>query len=166
MRRSLPGVALVACVLAGCGGGGSEEPAASSPAGTPPPVETATPQPLAYAGGARAALAGGAIGVVDLENRAGVEPRSMDVNAEQELSGLRWSGWGGDRATGRGQVSTLVCDPNCATGRRESSRAVIVLSEPRRCKGRRYYTRSTMTYAEPGNGRTRAPDTYLRTPPC
>ena len=33
-------------------------------------------------------------------------------------------------------------------------------------RGRRFYTRSTMTYKEPGTGRTRAPDTYLRTPPC
>jgi hypothetical protein len=166
MRR----VALLAlCVAAGgCGGGGSEEPASApaSRAATPPPAETATPQPLAYTAGSRAALAAGAIGVVDLSNRAAVEPRAMDVNREQQLSGLRWSGWGGARATGRGDVSTLVCDPSCATGRRETSRAVIVLSLPRRCGERRYYTRSTMTYEEPGTGRTRAPDTYLRTPPC
>ena len=43
---------------------------------------------------------------------------------------------------------------------------MIVLSKPRRCGGARFYTRSTMTYKEPETGRTRAPDTYLRTPPC
>ena len=25
----------------------------------------------------------------------------MDVNSEQQLSDLRWSGWGSERATGR-----------------------------------------------------------------
>ena len=89
----------------------------------------------------------------------------MDVNAEQTLDGLRWSGWGNASATGRGKVDTLVCDPTCATGRREHSSAEIVLSKPRRCGGR-FYTRSSMTYEEPGTHRTRAPDTYLRTPPC
>ena len=90
----------------------------------------------------------------------------MDVNREQRLDGLRWSGWGSPRTTGRGEVETLICDPTCATGRLERSTAVIVLSKPRRCGGRRFYTRSSMTYEEPKTGRTRAPDTYLRTPPC
>ena len=124
-----------------------------------------TPQPLRYGPGARARLAAGAIGVVDLANRATIEPALMDVNQEQRLDGLRWSGWGSPRTTGRGDVDTLICDPNCATGRRERSTAVIVLSKPRRCGARRFYTRSTMTYEEPKTGRTRAPDTYLR-PPC
>jgi hypothetical protein len=166
MRRA---AAVALCVaVGGCGGGGGEEPAPAPAArsGTPSPAEAASPQPLAYTAGARAALAGGAVGVVDLSNRAGVEPRSMDVNREQQLSRLRWSGWGGARATGRGDVSTLVCDPSCATGRRETSRAVIVLSSPRRCGASRFYTRSTMTYEDPGTRHTRAPDTYLRTPPC
>ena len=90
----------------------------------------------------------------------------MDVNREQRVGGLRWSGWGAARTTGRGDVRTLICEPNCAGGRIEHSSAVIVLSAPRRCRGGRFYTRSSMTYEEPGTGRTRAPATYLRTPPC
>jgi hypothetical protein len=166
---------LAACLaVAGCGGGdGGEEratPAAgvgSEPPATSPSVDAVTtPQPLHYLAGAKAALAAGRIAVVDLSNRAGVEPATMDVNREQTLDGLRWSGWGNASATGRGKVDTLVCDPTCATGRREQSTAVIVLSKPRRCGGRRFYTRSSMTYEEPDTNRTRAPDTYLRTPPC
>jgi hypothetical protein len=161
---------LGACVaLAGCGGGGGarDERAAATPAAPTPSVDpVTTPQPLRYRPGARAGLAAGQIGVVDLANRAGIEPAKMDVNAEQTLDGLHWSGWGNDSATGRGRVDTLVCDPTCATGRLERSSAVIVLSKPRRCKSGRFYTRSTMTYVEPGTDRTRAPDTYLRTPPC
>jgi hypothetical protein len=48
----------------------------------------------------------------------------------------------------------------------EHSNGVVVLSAPKRCGKRRFYTRSSMTYEEPGSGRTRAPATYLRTPPC
>ena len=149
---------------AGCGGGDREAPAAHSTRASAPVAAETTPQPLAYSRGARAALAGGGVAVVDLANRVGVRPERMDVNAEQTLRGLRWTGWGLVRATGRGRVRTLVCDPTCATGRLEASRAVIVLSSPRRCGGRRFYTRASMTYEE--RGRTRAPDTYLRTPPC
>ena len=170
MTRRALSCTLAACLgVAGCGGDderaaapgvGGEPPAASS---TVSPVTT--PQPLRYPPGARARLAAGAVGVVDLGNRAAIEPALLVVNREQQLEGLRWSGWGSPRTTGRGDVDTLICDPNCATGRRERSTAVIVLSRPRRCGARRFYTRSTMTYEEPKTGRTRVPDTYLR-PPC
>ena len=173
--RALSCALAVCLAVVGCGGGdGREEPAAApaaagvggepaAPSATADPVTT--PQPVRYGRGARPRLAAGAIGVVDLGNRAAIEPALMDVNREQRLEGLRWSGWGNARTTGRGDVDTLICDPNCATGRHEHSTAVIVLSEPQRCGKRRFYTRSTMTYEEPKTGRTRAPDTYLR-PPC
>lgn len=171
--RRGPICVLAACLaVAGCGGG--DETAAAPAAGTggEPPAATAsvapeaTAQPLGYRPGAKAQLAAGAVGVVDLANRAAIAPRKMDVNGEQTLAALRWSGWGNASATGRGELETLVCDPTCATGRLERSTAVIVLSKPKRCGGHRFYTRSTMTYKEPKTGRTRAPDTYLRTPPC
>ena len=156
----------LALALGACGGGSSERSVkpAATPFGTVPPA--ATPQPLDYVGGARTALKGGAVAVVDLENRVAIEPARMDVNAEQELSGLRWSGWGSARATGRGSVRTLICDPNCLSGRLGRSRGEVVLSEPKDCGGSRYYTRSSMTYEDPDTGKTRAPATYLRTPPC
>jgi hypothetical protein len=165
--RATAALAIAGCLAwAGCGGE-KEEPAATRAAATPvgtPVAAESTPQPLAYGPGARAGLAAGGVAVVDLANRVGIEPRRMDVNAEQSLSGLRWSGWGRARATGRGQVETVVCEPTCATGRLEAADGVIVLSALRLCGGRRFYTRSSMTYDE--QGRTRAPDTYLRTPPC
>jgi hypothetical protein len=167
-------LACLAVAAAGCGGGASDVVRATPAAGaggqpatsTPSVSPVTTPQPLRYLHGARAAMAAGQIAVVDLSDRVGVQPASMDVNAEQTLDALRWSGWGNASATGRGKVDTLVCDPTCATGKRETSKAEIVLSKPRLCGRRRFYTRSTMTYVEPGTDRTRAPDTYLRTPPC
>jgi hypothetical protein len=172
MRAGLTCLLALSLAVAGCGGGDEERAAApAAGVGGAPPTTTsvapeATPQPLAYGPGAKARLAAGAIGVVDLKNRAAVEPRTMQVNSEQALDGLRWTGWGDATVTGRGGLDTLICDPTCATGRLERSTAMIVLSKPQRCGGRRFYTRSTMTYKEPGTGRTRAPDTYLRTPPC
>jgi hypothetical protein len=158
--------ALAVCLaLAGCGGGSDHAvrpPVKAS--GTAPPEPT--PQPLAYASGAREALKGGAIGVADFTYRVAVAPSRMDINREQRLSKLRWSGWGSAQATGRADLRTLICDPTCAQGLYQESRAQVVLSAPKRCGGRRFYTRATMTYQDPETGKTRAPATYLRTPPC
>jgi hypothetical protein len=159
--------ALAVClVLAGCGGGSSEHATTPKVKATGTAWPTPTPQPLDYAGGAKAALEGGAVGVVDLSNRVAIQPSRMAVNAEQELSRLRWSGWGSPRATAQGEVRTLVCDPSCMNGRLGYSRGEIVLSAPKTCGGDRFYTRASMTYEDPDTHKTRAPATYLRTPPC
>ena len=150
--------------LGGCGG--SSEHAATpkvKATGTAPPAPPPDP-PLAYAGGAKAALDRGAIGVADSAWRVAVEPSKMDVNSDQRLSGLRWSGWGSARASGHGDVRTLICEPTCAQGVYEDSRAGLVLSEPKRCGGRRFYSRASVTYEDPKTKKTRAPATYLRTP--
>jgi hypothetical protein len=168
--RVRSGLLVLALAVAGCGGGASQEeratPAARASAGSGPLPPTPTPQPLAYAPGAKKALAAGGIAVVDLTDRVAIAPSKLVVNREQSLEGVKWSGWGAPETTGHGDVSTLVCEPNCATGTRATSRATIVLSRPRRCGNRRFYTRSSMTYEEPETGKTRAPATYLRTPPC
>jgi hypothetical protein len=167
--RVLAWTLAVGLVVAGCGGSSSKEArtAAGAGAGHEALPPTPTPQALAYARGAKDALAGGGIAVVDLENRVLVAPSKMDVNAEQRLTRLRWSGWGSERATGHADVRTLTCEPNCAQGLYKRSRAELVLSAPKRCGGgRRFYTRASMTYRDPETGRTRAPATYLRTPSC
>jgi hypothetical protein len=168
VRRGLACAAAVwlALALAACGGDSSQRTATPkvTATGTAPPAPT--PQPLDYVGDARTALKRGAIAVVDFSNRVVVAPSRMDVNAEMKLSRLRWSGWGSERATARGDLRTLICEPTCANGLLEHSRGDLVLSAPKRCGKGRFYTRSSMTYEEPGTGKTRAPATYLRTPPC
>ena len=165
-RLACAPVVSLALVLAACGGDSSERTATPkvTASGTAPPAPP--PQRLDYVGDAQAALERGAIAVVDFSNRVVVEPSRMDVNREQRLSGLRWSGWGSAHATARGEVRTLICEPTCANGLLEHSRGDLVLSAPKRCGEQRFYTRSTMTYADPDTGKTRAPATYLRTPPC
>jgi hypothetical protein len=165
VRRGLACALAVGVVLAGCGGGSEH---ATTPAvkatGTAPPEPT--PPALAYANGAREALKGGAIGVADFTYRVAVAPSTMNINREQRLSKLRWSGWGSEQATGSADVRTLICDPTCAQGLYQESRAEVVLSAPKRCGGQRFYTRASMTYEDPKTGKTRAPATYLRTPSC
>lgn len=167
MRGAVAAGSVVVLLLAGCGGGDDDVQEAPSAApvttsSTPPP--SPTPQRLVFGKTVEGELARGAIAVVDLRNRVGVEPSALSINREQTLSGLRWRGWGGSTATGTGDVETLVCEPSCALGKLEHSRATLALSAPRRCEGRRYYTKASMTYEEEGSGRTRAPAAYLRTP--
>jgi hypothetical protein len=167
VTRGLACAAAVCFALAlGACGGGSEHAVAPkvTATGTAPPAPP--PYPLDYVGGAKAALKRGAIAVADFSFRVAVEPPRMDVNAEQRLTAVRWSGWGNDRATGRADLRTLICEPNCAQGLYQDSRAEIVLSAPKTCGGQRFYTHSSMTYADPDTGKTRAPATYLRTPSC
>lgn len=165
MRRGLACTVVACVVLAGCGGGSEHAVTPRVTAtGTAPPAPP--PPKLVYVGGAKAELQSGAVGVADSSLRVAVEPSQMDVNSEQRLSRLRWSGWGGEQTTGRADVRTLICDPNCAQGLYQDSRAEIVLSAPKTCGGQRFYTRSSMTYEDPDTGKTRAPSTYLRTPPC
>lgn len=150
--------------LAGCGG--SSEPASApvKASGTVPPEPT--PPALSYASGAREALQGGAIAVADFTYRVAVAPSTMNINREQRLSKLRWTGWGSARTSGRGDLRTLICEPTCAQGVFQDAQGVVVLSAPKRCGDQRFYTRSSMTYDDPDTGKTRAPATYLRTPPC
>jgi hypothetical protein len=165
VRRGLACAVAVCLAVAGCGGGSEHavKPRVTA-TGTAPPEPT--PPPLAYASGAREALKDGAIGVADFTYRVAVAPSGMNINREQRLSKLRWSGWGSERATGSADVRTLICDPNCAQGIYQESRAQVVLSAPKRCGGQRFYTRASMTYEDPDTHKTRAPATYLRTPSC
>jgi hypothetical protein len=158
-------VLVLALALGACGDDSGHAVAPKVTAtGTAPPAPT--PQPLDYVGGAKAALKRGATAVADFTFHVAVQPPRMDVNAEQRLTQVRWTGWGNDRATGRADLRTLICEPNCAQGLYQDARAEIVLSAPKTCGGMRFYTRSSMTYDDPDTHKTRAPSTYLRTPPC
>jgi hypothetical protein len=76
-------------------------------------------------------------------------PRSWDsgcTGGSAKFSGLRWTGWGTNRATGRGTVSLRVCDPSCPDGYYRKVPGRLVLTRPIRCKGTRMYSRARLVY--------------------
>jgi len=164
----------LALAVAGCGGGEEpvEVPAGAVPtAQAPPAAPAATPRipeetgpELSVPREVRRQLREGATGVVDLENEASVEPRSLRANKEQVLSELRWEDWGERRTVGRGTVRTLDCQPTCGRGLVSRSPATLTLSAPRVCGSRRFYSQAKLVYRDELQRRERESRVYLRTP--
>jgi hypothetical protein len=161
-------VVFAALLAAGCGGAAERAASAGTPAPTPRATATAAVTPAHLRARIRPATArqldAGAVGVVGFDLRGGVAPSALMVNKEQTLQGLRWSGWGAATASGRGQVRTVVCDPTCAEGRLEYSRATVVLSRVRTCGRRRFYTAAKVTYLDPSRRRTLTPSALVGSP--
>jgi len=139
-------------VLAGCGSDLAEGPGAAP---TPAPAETPLPDP---GPAARGELAAGELGVVDFTGRTAARPVTLTPNKDQILRGIEWSGWGRARATGRGTLEVLECEPTCAQGQTDRVPAVLVLSGPRTCGTQRYYGEAKLR----ADGQ--APAVFLRTP--
>ncbi len=170
MTRISQRLALAATVLvtiAGCGGaGGAEIPAEPAQA---PPVAAATEPPdpgpdLRITDAVRDRLENGDVGVVDFAGVASIAPRGLRPNKEQELSKLRWTGWGGRRAIGTGEIEMLECSPTCGRGLVYHGRATLTLTEPRACGARRYYAQARLTTTDPETDDPVEPAVYLRTP--
>ncbi len=122
----------------------------------PPPV---VPKMVAVTDAVKAKLEGGAIAVVGVEGVAGVRPTTLDVAADQTISGLRWSRWGTGGARGTGTLRTLDCDPTCAQGSLSTEPAMVELSAPASCPQGRFFSRAAV---RPQSGR--APASYVRAP--
>ena len=120
MTRAGSRVRLVACLaLAGCGCGGGSERARRADRrprpGTAPPGADAAAARLRGRGArgagsaARSAVADSTYRVARRADDDGRQPRAAPRRPALE-------GWGSAQATGRGDVRTLICDPNCAQG--------------------------------------------------
>jgi len=138
--------------LAGCGSDLAEGPGAQT---TPAPAGTPLPDP---GPATRGELEPGELGVVDFTGRAAARPATLTPNKDQILRRIEWSGWGGARATGRGTLEVLECEPTCAQGQTDRVPAVLTLSAPRTCGAQRYYGEATLR----ADGQ--APAVFLRTP--
>jgi tRNA A-37 threonylcarbamoyl transferase component Bud32 len=57
-------------------------------------------------------------------------PRQIGLSADgsRVVSGLSWTGWGGQRATGTGTLQIDDCQPNCASGKDTGYPATVTLS--------------------------------------
>ena len=68
-------------------------------------------------------------------------PRQIVVTADGSVaySDLIWTGWGSDRAVGRGRAGVNDCDPSCAGGTTQFEPVTVIASDPGLCNGMKYY---------------------------
>ena len=64
------------------------------------------------------------------EGYSGVRPSSIALSgdATYQITGITWSSWGPNTATGTGTSGVLDCNPSCAAGSDTPTRTTIVLS--------------------------------------
>ena len=153
--------ALVALVVAGCGSA-RERPASARTFSTP---GTGTlpqaPEPPArhVPATVQARLDAGHVAVVDVTGHAGYKPTALEIAQDAELTGMTWSRWGADGATGTGTLAYNACNPTCAAGADKRLRVTVELSAPRSCPAGAFFDRSKVT---PSSGA--APASFLRAP--
>jgi hypothetical protein len=60
---------------------------------------------------------------------------------------LVWQGWGQATSTGRGIISYVVCNPDCANGSQHQAPGTVTVGRLQVCpNGRQSYTRLTYDY--------------------
>jgi hypothetical protein len=171
-RSLLVCAAGLALVLSGCGVLDDEGPAAPKPPdpavyGPSEPSKTAdptipVPRLVAPSPTVARALDRGEIGVVDLSGAVGIEPAALDTAADLSLSGVHWTSWGAEGASGVGTLRIVTCQPSCAASAFKDVPARIELSGVKTCSGRRYFERGRVLI-DPKDSATE-PVTYLRAP--
>ncbi|HEY0280068.1 MAG TPA: hypothetical protein VGC32_17530 [Solirubrobacterales bacterium] len=80
----------------------------------------------------RTAVSGGALAVRPAAIR-------ISVHGDLSLHGMRWDGWGGVEARGRGRARVKACVPDCNLGKWETPRVTVTLAGRVRCDGRLVY---------------------------
>lgn len=80
----------------------------------------------------RTAVSGGSLAVAPAAIR-------ISVHGDLSLHGMRWAGWGGAEARGRGRAHVKACVPDCNLGKWESPRVTVTLADRIRCDGRVVY---------------------------
>jgi hypothetical protein len=78
---------------------------------------------------------------------AHVTPRSLSLSADGtlEVSGIRWTSWGGPVAIGHGQAEYHGCTPNCAAAPDHLATVTVRLSNLRVCSARSFYSHVRLT---------------------
>lgn len=69
------------------------------------------------------------------------EAIALSVHGSLSVHALRWDGWGGAVARGRGRARVHGCVPDCNLGKIEYLRVRVRLSEVTECEGRLVYGR-------------------------
>jgi len=90
---------------------------------------------------------------VDGGTNAVRKPKDATLSADSSwfLDNMAWTEWSATQAVGSGEEEINLCEPNCAEGKHQSTKAKVVLSAPRQLCGKLFYTTMKLTY---GSGRS------------
>jgi hypothetical protein len=107
--------------------------------------------PSPGASGSSASSAASTAGLTDCFNHTVVQPKSLLLACSDgtvTASDLVWQSWGQATSTGRGTISYVVCDPNCANGTQRQAPGTVTVGRLQVCpNGRQSYTRLTYDYS-------------------
>lgn len=86
------------------------------------------------------ALAAGSAGQPYVSNcsKAVYKPKRMTLacgDGTVSLSGLKWTSWSSQQASGHGTENVDSCKPDCVSGKVKHTAAAVTLSRPAQCKG-------------------------------
>ncbi len=90
-------------------------------------------------------------GLTDCFNHTVVQPKALLLacgDGTVSASDLVWQGWGQATSTGRGIISYVVCNPDCANGTKRQAPGTVTVARLQVCPdGRQRYTRLTWDYS-------------------
>lgn len=125
--------------------------AACSSSSSPPSGVASSSSPSSAISGASTA------GLTNCFNHTVVQPKSLLLACSDgtvTASNLVWQGWGQATSTGRGIITYVTCNPDCANGTQRQAPGTITVGGLQVCpNGRKSYTRLTYDY----NGNTAGP---------
>jgi hypothetical protein len=141
MQRSLSRFAAgsaiaLASFLAGCGA------SASRPDPTPVSAVATSQKPAPPR--LPAHHASDAIFVLDLTDRAAVQPTTVFFASDGTLEHMQWRHWGDAVTDGRGTAAVRVCTPDCVDGHTVFYPVTVTLSHRTSCFGARFYGDSSI----------------------
>jgi hypothetical protein len=86
----------------------------------------------------------------DITSVPKLRPSRIILTNHAAVSRLRWSTYGGTRATAAEKLNLVQCEPTCAEGTSVKYRTRITVSAPRTCEKKRYYTKIRVLYRSSG----------------
>lgn len=92
--------------------------------------------------------------IQDITSVPKIKPSRIVLTNHAAVSRLRWSSYGGTRATATGKLNLVQCEPTCAEGPSVKYGARITVSAPRTCEEKRYYTKIRVRYRSSGVWKT------------
>lgn len=121
----------------------------AAPPTSAPPTSTPTSAPATSAAASEVGVC--VTPVVTCRGELKTEPTQIILSGDGTafVTGLLWTGWGSNGATGSGTLKLDNCDPNCAQGSLTGYEATVVLSDLTGYVGGAAY--ATMMVAAPGS---------------